>query len=118
MTYTQPQAECCRSLASRAPSTHDPQPHKVLLMIISMFSPIGVPTVNDESRIAGSHSGFPRPTSSPPSKALPRLRSVALLFQRPDRDMAWSEEAKFFPPEVDSILVDLPPLAWADLCVP
>jgi len=53
-------------------------------MIISMFSLIGIPTVYDESPIAGPHSGFPRPTSSPPSKALPRLRSVALPFQRPE----------------------------------
>jgi len=58
-----------------------------------MFSPIGIPTVNDESRIAGPHSGFPRPTSSPPSKALPRLRNAALPFQRRDHD-AQSREAK------------------------
>jgi hypothetical protein len=58
-------------------------------MIISMFSPIGIATVSDESPIAGPHSGFPRPTSSPPSKALPRLRSVALPFQR--SIMIWPE---------------------------
>jgi hypothetical protein len=49
---------------------------------ISAFPPIGGDTVNLDGRTAGPRSGASSPGSSPPSNALPRLRSVALLSLR------------------------------------